>query len=295
MTEAEKAMMKSQKKVGRLMSLCMGFINGTVMAAIGMGMSGHFTVAGLFISLAVASVVMILLSCFISLKKVSEKATEKFNATPGTLKHRIIAGAATSLVMCPVMTLVMTSLMVSNGIKQSTAAIEKLDGQITELTQQYDAKNSELEELIEKNLELKEDKVSLESHYEELNSEYEELKLQLEDVKPEDKAQINELKGKISGMEESLDEMTASIADMEKGLENQETGITALTNATEEMKSGIDSMTAAKNNIKVPNLLTEIIKNEIVLNIVGVILNAIIHTPVLNFCVKMGTKRKKLV
>ena len=72
------------KKIGRIISLLMGFAMSLVMSVAGTLLSGHFTLLNFLISFGISFVISVIIGFSVPMKPLSDKVCEGFGAQPGT-------------------------------------------------------------------------------------------------------------------------------------------------------------------------------------------------------------------
>ncbi len=98
------------RRVGRNMSIAMGFLMSFCLSLIGTLTSGHFTFPGFFISFLVSCVVSILIGFVVPVGKVNAALCRKWRLKPGELKTRCIESMISNVIYTPLMTLIMVGL-----------------------------------------------------------------------------------------------------------------------------------------------------------------------------------------
>ena len=95
------------KKVGREMSLLMGFSMSCILTMVGLLTAKRFTVPGFIKSFLISFVISMIIGLIIPMKKVSDGVLRKCEAKPGTMKDRILEALVSDILYSPLMTLVM--------------------------------------------------------------------------------------------------------------------------------------------------------------------------------------------
>ncbi len=95
------------KKVGREMSLLMGFSMSCILTMVGLLTAKRFTVPGFIKSFLISFVISMIIGLIIPMKKVSDGVLRKCEAKPGTMKARILEALVSDILYSPLMTLVM--------------------------------------------------------------------------------------------------------------------------------------------------------------------------------------------
>ena len=113
MNEKEKQM----RSIGRKMNLCMAVTLSFFLSLIGMASSGHFKVEGWIISFVVSIIISLIIGFLIPIKKVTDRASAKFNMEPGRISTRCFESLISDLIFTPVMTLCMVFLSYSKAVK----------------------------------------------------------------------------------------------------------------------------------------------------------------------------------
>ena len=306
MTELEKAQKALNNKIRLYVSIGMSVANSIVLSLLGTLTSGHFTIKTWLISLAISLGVSFGLSLLIPMKEVGEWVCRKFKTHDKAVKGRFLSGAACNLIMSPLMALVMTVTMVSGGIRQTTAARADLEAKITELTEQRDEKQAELDALETTHDTLQKEHDELQAQRDEKQAELDALKEGTADMTGEASVQSETPSAEtpsvpsppmsaIDNLTDAVDGMNEGLKKQENALTEQEGGIAALTSAIDGMNEGIEEQTKAHDSIVVPNMGKAILMSEIISNIAGLILNFLIQTPIVYGAASLAAKKKRLV
>ena len=122
--------MKTEKKIGFLISVFMSFVMGLVLSLVNSFLSGHFEVKTWLISFGISFVLALIIGLIVPVGKIDRglhsKISNKFAAS-------FLSGFVSNLIYSPVMTAVMTFVMVSLALNSMNGAISGMQNQKTEL------------------------------------------------------------------------------------------------------------------------------------------------------------------
>jgi hypothetical protein len=93
------------KSAGRCISMMMGLILSFFQSLASMLLSGHFTLPGWLISLALSVCVSWIIGWLVPMGKVSQSVCQKLKCEPGTLKARLAETLVSDLIFTPFITL----------------------------------------------------------------------------------------------------------------------------------------------------------------------------------------------
>ncbi|MBO7662498.1 MAG: hypothetical protein J6U01_03925 [Clostridia bacterium] len=93
------------KSAGRFISMLMGLILSFFQSLAGQLFSGHFTLPGWLISLALSICVSWLIGWIVPMGKVSQSLCQKLKCEPGSLKARLAETCVSDLIFTPFITL----------------------------------------------------------------------------------------------------------------------------------------------------------------------------------------------
>ena len=112
-------MSEKDKKIGRDMSLLMGFTMSLFLSLVGTATSGHFTVQGWLISFVASLAVSLVIGFVIPVGKVSGDVSRSFNLVRGTMKARLVESLTSNLIYTPILTFLMVTLAYNMAMRQS--------------------------------------------------------------------------------------------------------------------------------------------------------------------------------
>lgn len=135
------------KKIGLIMSVCMGLIMSFSLSLTGNLMSGRFAVPTFLLSFVCSFSLSLLIGLCIPMKPLCDKVCRKFNAPPQTIKARILSALVSSLIYTPLLTTVMVFMNTTMAGVSIDRQIDAKQQELTVLTQEYDAAQAEANSL----------------------------------------------------------------------------------------------------------------------------------------------------
>lgn len=180
------------KKIGRTMSLFMGLVMSFSLSLTGNLLSGHFAIRNFLVSFACSFMLSLLIGFLIPMKPLSDKACEKVNAKPGTIKAKLTSAVLSSLIYTPILTISMVFMNTTMAGIAIDRQLEELDTKIAAQTQECEALQAQADALsakIDAMLEESEERAGMQ-------------------------AALEEQKAGIAGMQGGIEEMKASQASM---------------------------------------------------------------------------------
>ncbi|MBE6854869.1 MAG: hypothetical protein E7501_04350 [Ruminococcus sp.] len=135
------------KKIGLLMSVCMGLIMSFSLSLTGNLMSGRFAVPTFLLSFLCSFVLSLLIGLCVPMKPLCDKICRKFHAPPQTIQSRVLSAVVSSLIYTPLLTTVMVFMNTTLAGAAIDRQIDVKQQELTTLTQEYTAAETEADRL----------------------------------------------------------------------------------------------------------------------------------------------------
>ena len=113
---------KNMKKIGMLVSICMGVTMSFFLSLIGTAVSGHFSIPAWLISFLISTVVSLLIGFIIPMRKVTEGAGRALKLKPHSIAARCVESLISDMIYTPLMTFLMVFFAYKSAISHGAPA-----------------------------------------------------------------------------------------------------------------------------------------------------------------------------
>lgn len=241
------------KKIGLPMNILMSVTISMVCAAVGMSISGHFTIKSYLISVLISSVIAFLIGLSpIAPKKVGDAVIAKFQLTDGTVKANAVSALVTNLVMCPILSLSMITFSVTGANIDITNSYNKLTDERNSLMAEQSAlleRQADLQTQIDENA----------KYFEDLGIDMSSFNLADEESQKAFKTEVEaipDLKpGEVNPKIEEIIGMSGGVANMQNGIDEMQKGIDGMAQGLQNMENGRPSILKSFLESFIPTLL----------------------------------------